>query len=74
MVFKSEHIFMYPMGVDLVAPVLIGHQRDGEYEVHVQPTSGGSGWMTGSESETNGESEAPRIDVAPSSQSLVQRV
>ena len=38
-----------------------------------QPTSGGYGWITGSRSETDGEHEAPRIDVALSSQSLVQR-
>ena len=33
-VFKSEHIFIYPVGVDPVHPVLIGHRRDGEYVVH----------------------------------------
>ena len=72
-VFKSEHIFVYPMGVDSVGPLLIGHRRDGEYVVHGQPTFGGSGWMTGSESETDKEREAPKIDVALSRQSLVQR-
>ena len=73
MVFKSEHMFIYPMGVDPVDPVWIGHRRDGEYVVHGQPTSGGSRWMTGSESKTNGEHEVPRNDVASSSQSLVHR-
>ena len=32
-VFKSEHIFIYPVGVDLIDPVLISHHRDGEYVV-----------------------------------------
>ena len=73
MVFKSEHIFIYPVGVDLVDPVLIGHQIDGEYVMCGQPTSLVSRWITLLESKTDKEREAPRIDVATSSQSLVQR-
>ena len=72
-VIKREHIFIYPVGVDPVDPVLIGHRRDGKYVVHGHPTSRGSRWTTGSKSLTNGEHEALRIDLAPSSQSLVQR-
>ena len=41
-VFKSEHIFIYPVGVDAVDPVVISHRRDGEYVVRGQPTLGGS--------------------------------
>ena len=72
MVFKSEHVFIYPVGVDPVDHVLIGHQKDGEYVVCGQPTSGGSRWVTGSESETDRENEDTRIDMASSSQSLIQ--
>ena len=61
--------FIYPVGVDPVDPVLIGHQRDDEYVVHGQPTLRGSGWITRSESKTDREREAPRIDVVSSSQS-----
>ena len=71
--FKSEHIFVYPVGVDPVDPVLIGHRRDGEYVVHGQPTYGVYGWMTGLDSKTYREHESPIIDVALSSQSLVHR-
>ena len=41
-VFKSEHIFIYLVGVDPVDLVLIGYQRDREYAVRGQPTLGGS--------------------------------
>ena len=59
--------------MDLIDPMLTGHRRDGEYVVRGLPTSGRSGWMTRSDSEGDREREAPRIDVALSSQSLVQR-
>ena len=52
MVFKSEHIFIYRTRVDTVDPVLIGHQRDGEYVVSGHPTSKGSRWIIGSDSKS----------------------
>ena len=54
-VFKKEHISIFPLGVDPVDPVLIGHRRDGEYVVCGHPKFGGSRGMTRSESETDKE-------------------
>ena len=70
---KKGHIFIYPVGVDPFDPVLIGHQRDSKYVMRGKPTSGRSGWITCSKSETNKERDDPRINVASNSHSLVQR-
>ena len=71
--FKKGHILITAVGVEQIATVLLRDQRDMEYLVRGQPTSGGSGWITIFGSETDREREAPRIDVATSRQSLVQR-
>ena len=70
---QKLNTYLSTVGVDMVDPILISHRRDGEYVVRGQPTYGVYWRMAGLDSETYREHESPRIDVAPSSQSLVQR-
>ena len=70
-VFQRQLIFTYPMGVD---PVLVGHKIYGEYVVRGRPTSGTTGWLSESSSDSKMEleQEAPSLDEPLDSQSTGQ--